>query len=694
MERIYENYAPKYFERGLIVTPLIRNDKRPVLKDWTNKIIYKNYEKIIDENPCSNIGLLLGEISGVIAIDIDKDSGLKLCPLSPVVKKGKKGETRFFKYNGEISRKRHDLGIELLSNGNQTVLPPSIHPETHTAYSWLTVDDLLGFDLKDLPTLSKEFLELFQGQTNPSTSISQSDGTRCNHGSHSKLSEMLVAALHSNDTPDTIAKNLLDYDDAINPDVSYFLCPSRKWKTNSKEANVLAFILEGIQRNLKVGSIDKVNVKEDVKITLVKEAQLTKMKLPKLSGIAQEMFEHIIANSSQDRTHFAFPTAMMAISTILGNKVQFKGITPNLYTLVVGGSGAGKTSSFNFIKDLLISSPLGINLLGPSSITSVNGLTQTLKQCRVQIGVLDEASSLFEKINDKTGLGEAISATLSELYTSTGRAFLGKNVSHAKDTKNTKGNIGGCFAPYVNLLMGTTFDAFEKSFTSNLINRGFFGRGDIYYDLKNMKDRDRESLPMPEKFTAFLEMWRKVKNDSLWSPKSDNIDLEENTHLRPFNIPSATLKADTESLFKEIVGEIRDIKFKVDSNSPVIAMVNRMEVMFIKYAIISAAFNNPDTTTLVISKKDLRFALELVKANTNNAEILISNKMFEGHRKAHMQKILEFIASKEQVTKTDINRKFSKYMPKKQRDEYLSDLKESGLIQEKLSGTARIYSII
>lgn len=695
MEKIYESYAPRYFEKGFCAIPLSYHGKNPVIKDWTNIKVYQDYEKIIEQYPTSNIGILLGESSGIIAVDIDKDSALNLVPLSPVIKKGKKGETRFFKYNGEQSRKRLDLGIEILSNGNQTVVPPSIHPETNQAYVWITPDTLFSIDKTDLPTLDEKFLTTISS-VKQTSSITASDGTRCNHGSHDKLSAMLTAAIHAGDNLGIIEENLLAYDEQINPDISYFLCPGRKeWKVKDRIINCRKFINEGFERHLKVGSINKVPSKE-VPFSFIdnKKDELVKMKLPKLSGLAQEMFEHIIANSSQERTHFAFPTAMMAISTIIGNKVQFKGITPNLYILVVGESGAGKTTCFNFIKDLLTSSPIGISLLGTSTITSVNGITQNLSQYRTQVSIIDEASSLFEKINDKAGLGEAISATLSELYTSTGRVFLGKNVSHAKDNKNSKGNVGGCFSPYINLLMGTTFDAFEKSFTANLINRGFFGRGDIYFDYKSKKDKDRENLPIPEKFTKFLEMWRKVKNESLWNPKDNSLDLDENTHLRPFNIPEATLKADSELLYKEIVEEIRNIKQKTDKNSLVIAMANRMEVMFIKYAIISSAFNSPDTTTLVISKKDLRFGFELVKANINNSEMLVSDKMFEGHRKAHMQKILEFITSKEQVTKTDINRKFSKYMPKKLRDEYLSDLKESGLIQEKLSGTAKIYSII
>ena len=72
-----------------------------------------------------NIGLLLGERSGVIALDYDYGEEIhehikKLLPPSPFRKKGKKGETLFYRFNGEVSKKWSRQGetvVELLSTG-------------------------------------------------------------------------------------------------------------------------------------------------------------------------------------------------------------------------------------------------------------------------------------------------------------------------------------------------------------------------------------------------------------------------------------------------------------------------------------------------------------------------------------------------------------------------------------------------
>ncbi|HEY7825007.1 MAG TPA: AAA family ATPase, partial [Acidimicrobiia bacterium] len=106
-------------------------------------------------------------LSGIVALDRDYDGGVSeildaLIPPSPVRKVGSKGYTAFYRYAGEITR-RWSVGgervLELLSDGTQTVLPPSIHPGTRKPYYWETVDDLLSLDLDELPVLPSDFCE-------------------------------------------------------------------------------------------------------------------------------------------------------------------------------------------------------------------------------------------------------------------------------------------------------------------------------------------------------------------------------------------------------------------------------------------------------------------------------------------------------------------------------------------------------
>lgn len=169
---MYGTYALAYAKKGMAVTPL--HGKRPFVDAWeqttaSTVLIDSSYKN-------SNIGLLCGEPSGVIVIDIDTLNPdiekviIDSLPKTPVMKKGKKGLNFFFRYNGEktvnykhpLSKK--DMIFELISTGRQTVLPPSIHPDTKEPYQWCDIDGnisqntLLSVPLEDLPFLPEDWI--------------------------------------------------------------------------------------------------------------------------------------------------------------------------------------------------------------------------------------------------------------------------------------------------------------------------------------------------------------------------------------------------------------------------------------------------------------------------------------------------------------------------------------------------------
>jgi len=85
-----------------------------------------------------NIGLLCGEASGVTVIDLDRViyadifNGVKTRRSSRTSGRGHV----FFKYNPRLpASKHHNIGIEVLSTGNNVILPPSVH-ESGDVYQW------------------------------------------------------------------------------------------------------------------------------------------------------------------------------------------------------------------------------------------------------------------------------------------------------------------------------------------------------------------------------------------------------------------------------------------------------------------------------------------------------------------------------------------------------------------------------
>jgi putative DNA primase/helicase len=165
---IFSTFAPKYWEAKIPVMPLKKRSKAPILNEW------QTYGKVfpseairnhwLDAYPDSNIGLPLGEASGLVMIDIDTDDEalteaiMDCLPASPWKRVGKKGCALVFRWEGQKNFKiRSDDGMicEFLGQGNQLVMPGSIHPDTGLPYIsnvdlWDVMDKVqpLGMDIE------------------------------------------------------------------------------------------------------------------------------------------------------------------------------------------------------------------------------------------------------------------------------------------------------------------------------------------------------------------------------------------------------------------------------------------------------------------------------------------------------------------------------------------------------------------
>ncbi|WP_439925264.1 bifunctional DNA primase/polymerase [Nitrobacter sp. JJSN] len=125
------------------------------------------WARMISTAEDAGIGVALGR--GLICIDIDLEEAveslLAILPPSPVQKKGRKGISLFYRGDTEKIRSKNFRTperaglVDLLAEGKQTVLPPSIHPDTGEPYYWWTDYTLADFRVEDLPELSDDIAE-------------------------------------------------------------------------------------------------------------------------------------------------------------------------------------------------------------------------------------------------------------------------------------------------------------------------------------------------------------------------------------------------------------------------------------------------------------------------------------------------------------------------------------------------------
>lgn len=179
MVSAFASTAPRLYYFGYNPIPIMPGNKMPgmmvgdewrAFKGWNDYCTTRPSQFQINmwsKWPNAGVGVACG--MGLICIDIDFEECmaplLAILPISHVQKKGRKGVSLFYRGNTDVIRSRNfrtpdRVGlVDLLSEGKQTVLPPSIHPDTGEPYYWWTDDTLLDTPLEDLTELPDDIAD-------------------------------------------------------------------------------------------------------------------------------------------------------------------------------------------------------------------------------------------------------------------------------------------------------------------------------------------------------------------------------------------------------------------------------------------------------------------------------------------------------------------------------------------------------
>lgn len=127
-EQELDSLLEHYEHLGFDLVPIIKNGKRPIEKDWTNKT-HKN--KLEWKNWLSsnlNLGVKTGKISQITVLDLDtKEIPEFLKNINTLMQETNKGYHFFFKYDEDLPKTRVDeYKIDIETDGGQVVIAPSI----------------------------------------------------------------------------------------------------------------------------------------------------------------------------------------------------------------------------------------------------------------------------------------------------------------------------------------------------------------------------------------------------------------------------------------------------------------------------------------------------------------------------------------------------------------------------------------
>lgn len=143
--------AKRYLAHGWSILPLRPRDKRPLIP-WAHLQIRRPSREDVAEWfrrwPDANIGVVSGEISNLIVLDVDPKHGSDAAlerlertygpvPATVEATTGGGGPHLYFAHPGGLVRNRAGLaqGIDLRGDGGYIVAPPSIHP-SGAFYEW------------------------------------------------------------------------------------------------------------------------------------------------------------------------------------------------------------------------------------------------------------------------------------------------------------------------------------------------------------------------------------------------------------------------------------------------------------------------------------------------------------------------------------------------------------------------------
>lgn len=456
MGSVFSEHARKYYEMGLNVIPV--QGKVPIIQAWqaysTSPMTDGEFDNFEIKFQTGNIGigLVLGEASKVIALDIDTDDKkiLDSLPKSTCVRRGKKGEVRFFKWRAGLSNKSIKGVLDFMVTGRQVVLPPSVHPDGMN-YVW-TGSTGLDDNLPDWPEYNFEFKPSVGGS---------------GEGRNNTLKNQASAALFAGDKSiQTIAEELYEYD-LVNHSPPLFSDSSEPHMGKGKES-AYNFVLR----------ISKSIPKPTEPVKIQAELVIKKIEKNNIPVITKEdgllfNFMNLFTQVTTQKIHgVGIGCGISLISACIGNRIRLGSIYPNTFCLNIAGTGQGKSQGMKLIKFLL----RDLDIIGAGTYRSKKaiheGFLASGNGSRVRIDLIDEISGLFRHMNSKTGNAFSVemAETFCSLYTASNDQLDGIKQATQENS------IGLIRNPYGVILGATTPEMAASTFNTEMISQGLITR--------------------------------------------------------------------------------------------------------------------------------------------------------------------------------------------------------------------------
>lgn len=563
----YNTTGARLVDNGYSAIPIMPGTKRPGdyrMKEWWGTSEWQRYcdrlptdieTEIWHTWPDAGVCVALGHELKVIDIDTDDAdlmaAVLAILPDSEVKKRGNKGFSAFYRGSRAIVSAPFSVGktrvVDLLAYGRQTVLPPTIHPDTGQPYHWLGSETLEGVSLSSLPLLPDNIAELLATALTPWGYEPEDEHHR------------LVAGEGENywrEINDTALKNLSawvpdlrlkgtkkngrgyrvvaewrgveDANVSIHPDgikdwgidrshtpidlvmlatggdmyaATSFLVDRLGMKEIEDDFDIAGFIARSMAKSAPVDKPLAAPVpivqSEPIVSTAIDTVRAPRGKVDPFyiggqGGLIQEISEWILETSRAPVPEFATIAAITFLGAFYGRRY----VTPtelglNIYMIGIAGPGFGKDHPRRAIEILGHSAGLS-HLIGPNDVTSDSAIEKVVRRRPCFVMPFDEVGVLFQSMGGKNAASWArsIRKSLLELYSKSTAVWTGKEKAEQKEDSSAD----PVWFPTVSMLGMSTPTEFYAGITESNFGDGFMARLTIIGATTPPKRQDGKSL--------------------------------------------------------------------------------------------------------------------------------------------------------------------------------------------------------
>ena len=493
----YANVGPKLIDRGLCAVPAVPGTKVPGIlvagrwvrmMDWARRYADRLPSDREVEGWSSGpdrpgVCLIMGRAScGIVAIDIDVEEAVQpvtaALPYTPARKRGAKGETLFFRgdvpsrsFNRHLPDGRRERLVDVLGEGRQTVLPPSIHPDTVRPYAWIGEQALEDLDPSELPELPADAMERIgeamesigyrpDAERKPIAVKVSTDGEKTpfrllNEHALANLDAWVpklnlcrvrkspkgfdaVADWRSSNTGRPLNKRklnlsitpggIVDFGDGPRKYTAIDLVIEAKTADPDKAFTWLADVtgwsaplFHDPKPRTKPQPEPEVNQPRstgDKREAAPWHPSVTDTKL--CPGLVGKIADWIVETSDFQQPLLAIGAALVTIGAVAGRHLAGPSRSgTHLYIIGVAPTGAGKDRPMSAINELLLAAKLS-HLIGPGRFTSESAIINTVARSPSCVCAIDEFGSFLAKGRSRNASTheQGISALLRTLYTS------------------------------------------------------------------------------------------------------------------------------------------------------------------------------------------------------------------------------------------------------------------------------------